>query len=247
MTTARLVLVHGTRFSHTQWNAYEGEFPGCEVVTPDLPGHGTAVSQPFTTEAALDALDVAVGERREGVPVILAGHSLGGYMAMAYAGRHPDRLAGLVLMGSSAVPDGVGAAAYRGFARLIDRVGPERMGRLANRVIARLASPEALEGLLAGGAIYTATTDAWAAVMADCRPDLLRDVACPVLLLNGQFDQLGIHARRFVAAGRQIRVTVVPRATHLFPITHPTLVAEVLRDFVDEVVRADDSGAPTTT
>lgn len=247
MTTARLVLVHGTRFSHTQWDAYATEFPDFEVVTPDLPGHGAAVSHPFTTEAALDAIGAAVAEPSTGLPVVLAGHSLGGYMAMAYAARHPDQLAGLVLMGASAVPDGLGAAVYRGFARLIDRVGPERMGRFANRVIARLSSPDALEGLLAGGASYAATADAWAAVMADCRPELLTDVACPVLLLNGQFDQLGIHARRFAAAGRQTRVRVVPRATHLLPISHPALVAEILRAFVREVVEADDSGSSATT
>ena len=41
-----------------------------------------------------------------GSPVVLVGHSLGGYAAMAYAAAHADTLAGLVLAGRSATrPD----------------------------------------------------------------------------------------------------------------------------------------------
>jgi pimeloyl-ACP methyl ester carboxylesterase len=184
----------------------------------------------------------AVGEAVESgdpaAPVVLAGHSLGGYMAMAYAAQHPLRLAGLVLIGASAVPRGPGAAAYRAFASLLPRVGPERVARLSDAVLGRMAGRAALETVMSGGASYAATADAWAAVMADCHPRLLREVACPVLLVNGQFDQLGVHARRYAAQCRRARVVVVPRASHLLPITHPGVVAELLRDFAVESARA---------
>jgi len=66
-------------------------------------------------------------------------------------------------------------------------------------------------------------------------------VSCPVLLVSGQLDQLGVHARRFAAQCRSARVVVVPRATHLLPLTHPRVVATLLRDFVAEVTAAADS------
>lgn len=236
MVAARLVLVHGTRLSHTQWAPYAGRFPGLEVVRPDLPGHGSRAGERFTTDAAVEAIAQAV-EHGPDVPVVLVGHSLGGYMASVYAARHPSRLAGLVLVGASAVPTGVGAAAYRVFGRVLERLGDDRAGALANRVIGRLASPEVLEQVVAGGTTYDATRDAWAAVMADCRPELLRDVRCPVLVVGGQLDQLAIHARRYAAAAADGRVLIVHGATHFLPLTHVDELTAILREFVDEVAR----------
>ena len=121
------------------------------------------------------------------------------------------------------------------------------MARLSNRVLTRLTDSETAQAVLAGGDSYEATADAWAAVMADGRPEVLRRVTCPVLLVSGQFDQLGIHARRFAAQCRSARVVVVPRATHLLPLTHPQVTATLLRDFTAEVAATADSepGLPT--
>lgn len=244
MTRTRLVLVHGTRVSSTQWDlpAYHDVLAGLDVVAPDLPGHGRRAGERFTTQAAVAVIREAVESAGPAAPVVLAGHSLGGYMAMAYAAEHPDRLAGLVLIGASAVPRGMGAAAYRGFASLVARIGPERMARLSDRVLGRMAGAEARATVLAGGASYDATADAWAAVMRDCRPEQLRGLSAPVLLVNGQFDQLGVHVRRFAARCREPRIVVVPRASHLLPITHPESVAVLLRDFADEAGARAASG-----
>ncbi|HET8982690.1 MAG TPA: alpha/beta fold hydrolase, partial [Pedococcus sp.] len=115
MTRTRLVLVHGTRVSRTQWDlpAYGDLGADFDVVCPDLPGHGQRAGEPFTADAAVAAIAAAVEAGDRAAPVVLVGHSLGGYMAMAYAARHPTRLSGLVLIGASAVPQGLGAAAYR--------------------------------------------------------------------------------------------------------------------------------------
>ena len=237
MQTARLVLVHGTRLSHTQWAPYDGAFPDLRVVTPDLPGHGTRAGEPFSTTAAVDVIAAAVEDGPPDLPVVLVGHSLGGYMAMAYAAQHPSRLAGLVLVGAAAVPTGPGAAAYRALGVVLERLGDERMGRLANRVIARMTSPEVLDQVVAGGTTYAATRAAWHAVMTHCRPELLARVSCPVLVVGGQLDQLAIHARRFARAAPRGRVLIVPRATHFLPLTHVPQLTAILREFVDEVTR----------
>lgn len=247
--TTRLVLVHGTRMSSAQWRlpAYEEVLAGLDVVTPDLPGHGSRVSERFTTAAAVEVISEAVESGGSSAPVVLAGHSLGGYMAMAYAARHPERLAGLALIGASAVPRGPGAAAYRAFASMIPRVGPERMARLSNRVLTRLTDAQTARAVLDGGDSYAATADAWAAVMADGDPRLLRGVTCPVLLASGQWDQLRVHAKQFAAQCRDARVVVVPRATHLLPLSHPRVVATLLRDFALEAGKGADSGHAATT
>ncbi|XVX21694.1 alpha/beta fold hydrolase [Actinomycetota bacterium] len=213
----RLVLVHGSRMSRTQWARYPGLLPGIECVAIDLPGHGALEAEPFTFEGALDAIDAAVGTG--GVPVVLAGHSLGGYLSMAYAARSPGRLAGLALLGATGDPAGRGSAAYRGFETLIERVGPERMQRVSNALIRRLAPSGALDDDMLGGG-YAAIPAAWATVREHCAPTVLADVDCPTLLLNGQLDQMRIDVSTFAAQCRDPRVEVIAHATHLFPISH---------------------------
>ncbi len=54
---------------------------------------------------AKDRADALLPVLPQGVPVVLAGHSLGGAMAADYASRHADRLAGLVLLGAYPAED----------------------------------------------------------------------------------------------------------------------------------------------
>lgn len=233
-----VVLVHGTRHSRAQWDGYADLLPDLELVAVDLPGHGSARGVAFSTDTAVAAIAAGVDPAGAGRPVVLVGHSLGGYMAACYAERHPDRLAGLVLIGASAVPTGPGAAIYRGFGALVDVVGPPRMARLSNGVVRRLAGPTAAATLTDDGSDYAALRPAWAAVMRDCRPEQLRAVAAPVLIVGGQLDQLAVHARRYAACCADGRVAIVPRATHLLPITHPEPTAALVRGFVRDVTTA---------
>ena len=137
----RLVLVHGSRLSATQWAPQITRLAaveGIEVVVPDLPGHGARAAEPFTLDRAVGAVAAAVEGEPVADHVILAGHSLGGYVVATYAATYPRRLDGLVLLGAAAVPRGAGAAAYRAVALLTERAGPDRMTRVNDRVLGRL-------------------------------------------------------------------------------------------------------------
>src|SRR5699024_10346715 len=197
------------------------------VVAVDLPGHGARLGQEFTAEAALAVIRDAVENRSPGQRVVLAGHSLGGYLSMLYANRHPDVLHALVLIGASAEPVGLLAGLYRQFAAGLPRVGAERMARVSNAVMRRLG---AREHELPGAESYAALPAAWQVVFDECRASLLESVRCPVILINGQFDQMRVHVRRFATAGRATQVVTVPRATHLLPLTHAEQLAEVLHE-----------------
>lgn len=225
----RLVLVHGTRLSAAQWDPYPTLLPTVEVVAVDLPGHGERLAEQFTVDAALAVIGEAV-RGAAGRPVVLAGHSLGGYLASLWASRHPDALAGLVLIGATADPAGRVAFGYRGFARVLSLVGPHRMHRLSDAVMRLLGA-----GTTAAGtdvAAYAALPAAWQAVVEHCGPHLLAGPTCPVLLVNGQWDQMRVDVARHAAAARRARVITVRRATHLLPLTHPVEVAGILSDAV---------------
>jgi alpha-beta hydrolase superfamily lysophospholipase len=102
---ARLVmLVHGYgehigRYDHV---ARALVARGSAVVGPDHVGHGRsggdqALVEDF--EPVVDDLRAVVQDARGGLPVVMVGHSMGGLIAIRYAQRHRDDLAGLVLSG----------------------------------------------------------------------------------------------------------------------------------------------------
>lgn len=230
---AHLVLVHGSRLSSTQWAPQLPLLCGrVGVSLVDLPGHGPRADEDFTLARCTEVIDEAV--RGHEAP-ILVGHSLGGYAAMAYAAQHPAALGGLVLAGCSTTPTGVGAALYRGVARLTDRLGPARMTRVNDRVLHRLYPPERIDPVIAGGYYFAPTAAAWREVMTHCRPTMLSALTCPVLLLGGELDQFRLGARAFVRAGSDVRVEVVPRAGHLANLDQPEAFALALLRFADSV------------
>lgn len=234
---AHLVLVHGSRLSSAQWAPQLPLLEGRVAVTlVDLPGHGRRVEETFTLDRCVEVIEEAV--RATPGKVVLVGHSLGGYAAMTYAARYRHRLAGLVLAGASATPVGPGAAVYRGVAWLTDRLGPVRMTRVNDRMLRRFYTADWIEAVIAGGYYFTPTAAAWSEVMATCRPSMLWSVECPVLLLNGQYDQFRWGTKEFLRACPDARVQVIPRASHLSNLDQPEAFADALLRFAAEV---DDS------
>jgi alpha-beta hydrolase superfamily lysophospholipase len=95
------VSMHGTVFDEL---ARRLAADGAVVVAPDLPGYGawnnTGKTTHFNykdTEKDLCALVSAVRSRYHGIPVIVAGESLGGSIAIRLAATHPDLVDGLIL------------------------------------------------------------------------------------------------------------------------------------------------------
>ena len=89
-----VVLLHGYLESMLVWEDFVPFlYKELRVVTLDLPGHGISVvtgeehSMEFLADTVADAL------RALGIPrCTLVGHSMGGYVALAFCERHPDML-----------------------------------------------------------------------------------------------------------------------------------------------------------
>ncbi len=76
---------------------------GNEVVTWDLPGHGGRESpaDPASYSAAAALADMAaILDELGHETAVLGGHSLGGYLSLDFALSYPDRVAGLLLIGT---------------------------------------------------------------------------------------------------------------------------------------------------
>lgn len=102
-----VVLLHGYLESLDVFDEFAKLLkPHARVVTMDLPGHGISEvkgekhSMEFLAESVVGVLDNLDVEK-----ATIVGHSLGGYVALAMAELHPERLEGIVLLHSSPNPD----------------------------------------------------------------------------------------------------------------------------------------------
>ena len=99
-----IVLVHGFSSSLHTWNAWRDDLEqDFRVITLDLPGHGLSRADPVdmvSIDRFADVIDQVTGKL--GVnQFTLAGNSMGGNTAWAFALKYPDRLEGLVLVDAS--------------------------------------------------------------------------------------------------------------------------------------------------
>jgi len=98
-----LVLLHGAAGSARHWWWTVAELPpAVAAAAPDLPGHGaTGGTVPDTVDDAVARVEAGLRELGAG-PVALAGHSMGGLVALALAVRHPERVSHLALVATAA-------------------------------------------------------------------------------------------------------------------------------------------------
>src|SRR5436305_4714283 len=91
-----VVLLHGLASTHRWWDLVVPRLAGLRVVRFDLRGHGRSTAPPGGYTIARLAADTrAVLEARHLDQVVLAGHSLGGAVALYLAATAPERIAAL--------------------------------------------------------------------------------------------------------------------------------------------------------
>ncbi|HLO65809.1 MAG TPA: alpha/beta hydrolase [Holophaga sp.] len=88
-----LVLIHGAGDQAGTWSrVVSGLLEGRTLIVPDLAGHGDSAPAdgPIDTSAIYHGLEAVLASRLKGRKAILAGNSLGAWMAMLIADRHPE-------------------------------------------------------------------------------------------------------------------------------------------------------------
>ncbi len=228
----------------------EGLSDVARVIAPDLRGFGNdrrVVPAAMTMEdhaadliALLDAEDVG--------RVVLCGLSMGGYVAMAFASRWPERLAGLVLANTLATADDADGRAARG--SMAKDAHEKGMAVIARGMVPRLVAegtfvrkPEVVDRLLKMISRQRPETVAAAArgmaLRAD-RMEALRGLHEPTLVITGAEDRIMplSTSEAMVAAIPEARLEVIPGAGHLTPMEEPERFNAILRDWFAGHIRA---------
>jgi len=194
-----MILLHGWPLDRSLWAEVASDLvaEGFRVVCPDLPGFGASPpldAEDWTVEAYADEVaDVLRGLGTERVAV--AGHSFGGYVALALADANADLVAGLGLVASRTGADTDAARAGR--QATIAKVRAQGTQALLPDLAAKLLAPTAAPEMrlraerLVGGCAPEAVIAGLTAMAA--RPDrafVLEDFVRPLLVMHGTSDQL---------------------------------------------------------
>jgi pimeloyl-ACP methyl ester carboxylesterase len=97
-----ILWVHGAGGSRLDWPGALRRIRGRRVLTVDLPGHGksTGPGRDTVADYAADLIGLLDGLA---IPrAVVAGHSMGGAIALQLGLSYPDRVAGLILIGTGA-------------------------------------------------------------------------------------------------------------------------------------------------
>ena len=95
-----VVAAHGVTANHTSFRALADQLPDdVSLVAPDLRGRGgsNGITGPYGMPAHADDL-VAVMDEVGAETATVVGHSMGGFVAVVAAHRHPDRVRNLLLV-----------------------------------------------------------------------------------------------------------------------------------------------------
>lgn len=211
-----VALLHGAGDQAGTWAPVAARLAaGHHVIVPDLAGHGDSspADGPLSLSQVVDGLRLVLDAEAAGRRVTLVGNSMGGWAALLFTLRHPDRVRHVVLENATGI---------RGDGSPLELVPASRTEAqdLANRVLGAAARP--LPGFvlddmireLAHGPVARIIASDWERFLLDGR---LGEIAVPVDLIWGERD--GVLplplAERTAAQLRDARLHVIPGGGHV--------------------------------
>ena len=240
-----LLLLHAFPLDHRMWTAAAAAVPAPRgVLAADLPDRQLPLPEPSLDQAA-DALAAELAGA--GVSrVVVAGLSMGGYLALALLDRHPELVAGLALVDTKAAADTSEAAERRlAVAQQVSEEGsvaavrPMVTGLLGTTT--QVARPDLVAQVAGWIEEQPPAVVAWCQRAMAARPDrtaVLADYRGPVAVVVGDEDGLtGVAVARAMAqVASDAQLVVVPAVGHLSAVEDPAAVGLALAELA---ARAD--------
>jgi pimeloyl-ACP methyl ester carboxylesterase len=227
-----LICIHGAGGTHSHWGYQLRNLSDiAQVYALDLPGHGRSAPPGLDSIAGYAAVVCAFMDKLNLRRAALAGHSMGGAIALQVALDVPERVIGLGLIGvggrmrvAPAILDGLAGDRLATISRIVDYAyAPdvsEQVRRQAEAAYA-LCDPSVYRG------DYLAC-DAFDVLSR------LSEIGCPTAVICGTADRL-TPPKYAEALGDRIRgsmLTLIAGAGHMAPIERPAEVSAALRELV---------------
>lgn len=238
-----IILLHGFCGSSAYWaEVLPVLAENYRVIAPDLPGHGDSKTT-LENYSIADIADILKEflDKLNIDQVAMFGHSLGGYITLAFAEKYNGSLDGFSLVHSTAYPDS--EEAKKGRTANMEKVNGEGIKTLIDGLVPKLFSPENLNEEYvetakqigyrtpSDGAIHTLRA------MRD-RPDstsVLESTTLPVLLIAGEQDQIIPPEKTFSVSKENIKQTIIKNSGHMGMYEQPSELIVAIKDFMGTI------------
>jgi pimeloyl-ACP methyl ester carboxylesterase len=203
---------------------------------------GVAVSAADLTRS--DTIAALAGDALAQAPTgrfALAGHSMGGYVALEILRRAPERVERLALLNTHARPDSQESIENR---RRLMALAERDFPAVSTELFPRLVAPEHLKEVGIGGKVTEmalgtgkeAFLRQQRAIIGriDSRPHLAA-IRCPTLVLAGRHDAImPVEVLEELARGIPgARLEIIEHCGHLSPLEQPDIVTRLLREWLE--------------
>lgn len=230
-----LALIHGYPLDHSIWtetaSLLEHDF---DLIQPDLRGFGesTTVDVKYGMNEIADDLAVLLDHLGIG-KVLLAGHSMGGYVVLAFAKKFPERVLGLALVSSQIAADA--PERKEGRYKTAADVEEKGVGIVAEAMTDKLSASQSVRDVVRPLIERQSKNGVAGALKAMAeREDMTAWVPSfkfPVVLLHGDADELISidRAREVKAVLPSAQLVELSSAGHLPMMEMPGKTADTLR------------------
>ncbi|CAM3457925.1 alpha/beta fold hydrolase [Marinicrinis lubricantis] len=236
-----LVLIHGFCGSADYWDQVipllSSQF---RCIAPDLRAHsGSFAPQgPYAiNDLAQDIHELL--NQLDAPPVVMLGHSLGGYTTLAFAEAYPERLKGFGLIHSTAYPDSEEAKNNRllamesirhdGLEAYVDQLIPKLFAEAHVQPMAEQLDTAIQIGYGTDSEGAVATLEAMRG-----RPDrnsIIADAKVPVLLAAGDQDRIVPLEKALSVTEEHVRHAVLHNCGHMSMYENPKQISEIIQQF----------------
>jgi pimeloyl-ACP methyl ester carboxylesterase len=247
-----VLLIHGFPLDHTMWSAQIDALTGKHrVIAPDLRGFGESTlgdADPragISMERYADDLTELLDALQIDEPIVLAGFSMGGYIAWQFVRKHAARLRALVQCDTRAAADT--EEARTGRLKMADHVAEWGSGRVAEMMGPKLLAASTFESkpevVVAVRRVVEQTSPASIAAaqrgMA-ARPDMtsfLPQINVPALVVVGSHDVISPpqEMKTIAAAIPSAEFVEIPNAGHMTTMENPDAVTAALTRFLARI------------
>jgi len=239
-----VVLLHGYLETNHIWDGFADELAkNFRVIAIDIPGHGKSgkISEIHTMDLMAEAADTVI-KSLEIDKVFVIGHSMGGYVALAYLAKYLHKLSGVCLFHSTPFPDSEEKKANRnreieiikqGKQDLLFTANPSKgfaddnLERLKDKVewAQKIAAQSPAEGIIALLEGMKIRPD---------RQELLKETSTPILYILGKKDNYIPFDVMYPVAKRSPKgeILSLENSGHMGFIEEPGICLDVLKSFI---------------
>lgn len=239
-----LLLIHGFPLDHTLWDPNRGALEGvAQVMAPDLMAFGSADAIPEVV--TMEELALQLKEQLDAEHIrstVLCGLSMGGYVALAFLERWPERVAGLILCNTRSTADTAEAKQAR--EETAQEVRAKGSAVLARAMVPKLLSEHSrahapglartVEAMIARQRPEAVAAASRGMGLRPDRTPVLRQAGKPTLIITGEHDALmplsTSEAMAEAAPGSSL--VVLPHAGHLSNMEDPEGFNKAVTDFL---------------